>query len=430
MNSRSSAGEFLVGVIVIVAMIGLIALVSVATDGPGFLAPHRSIDVVFRDAQGIRVGSPVRVAGLDTGNVTNVDLVDVDGALRARVRISLPAGLVKKMRQDVKVSIQPALTGVSHVSVLSTGRSAVALAPGQSVAGVESSIFEPIIEQVGLGAEERNHLSHTIAQIRQTVDSIGPRLQQMLGSLQETTTNLREVSVAIRPAVESTVANVDDLSRRLNANSPRIEKIIEHVEGVTREAEGYLLDNRENVRQTASSVREFSSSLNPILARDLPRIEKMLDGLEISRSRADRVLYQIDQIAGQASSMIASNRAEIDRSVTNVRDATDWANKLIQKIWTNPFVLSPFYKPSHEDLRVQAVFDTAQIFAKGASELHDAIKKLELMSARPATPQQQQEIRRLQQDVRMLTGQLGETSGRLAEALKRPGAGGRDKISR
>jgi phospholipid/cholesterol/gamma-HCH transport system substrate-binding protein len=430
MNTRSSAGELLVGLIVIVAMVGLVALVGVATDGPGFLAPHRTIDVIFRDAQGIRIGSPVRVAGLDTGNVTNVDLVDVKGALCARVRISLPAGLVDKMRQDVKVSIQPALTGMSHVSVLSTGRSAVALEPGKSIPGVESSIFEPIIEQVGLGAEERNHLSHTIAQIRQTVDSIGPRLQQMLGSLQETTTNLHEISDAIRPAVESTVANVDDISRRLNANSPRLEKIIHHVEGVTREAEGYLLDNRDNVRQTAASIREFSTALNPTLARDLPKIEKMLDGLELSRVRADRVLYQADQIASQVSSMMANSRAEMERSVTNVRDATDWANKLIQKIYSNPFVLSPFYKPSHEDLRVQAVFDTAQIFTQGAKELHDTIKTLNLIVARPATPQQQQEIARLERQVRVLTEQLNETSTRLAEALKRSGGNGRERATR
>ena len=74
------------------------------------------------------------------------------------------------------------------------------------------------------------------------------------------------------------------------------------------------------------------------MARDLPKIEKLLDGLEGSRARADRVLYQADQIAGQVSSMLARNRAEIERSVTNVRDATDWANKLVQKIFTNPFV--------------------------------------------------------------------------------------------
>ena len=90
--------------------------------------------------------------------------------------------------------------------------------------------------------------------------------------------------------------------------------------------------------------------------------------------------------------MLARSRSEIERSVTNTRDATDWANKLVQKIFTNPFVLSPFYKPNHEDLRVQAVYDMVLVFTKGAQELNDAIKTLQAMSARPATPQQQEEM--------------------------------------
>ena len=44
---------------------------------------------------------------------------------------------------------------MSHVNILSTGRSAVALVPGQSIPGVETSFFDPIIEQVGLGPVER-----------------------------------------------------------------------------------------------------------------------------------------------------------------------------------------------------------------------------------------------------------------------------------
>ena len=256
-------------------------------------------------------------------------------------RISLPAALVKKLRQDVKVSIVPALTGMSHVNVLSTGRSAVALVPGQSIPGVETSFFDPIIEQVGLGPVERGHLSHTIAEVRQTVDSIGPRLRQMLGSLQETTTNLREMSDSIRPAVESTVGHVEDLTRKLNDNSPRIENIIVRAEGLAGEAQGYLADNRENLKQTVASTRDLLASVNDIVVKDRPKVERVLDGLEVTRARADRVLYQADQIAGQVSNVLVSSRAEIERSVTNVRDATDWANKLVQKIYTNPVCLEP-----------------------------------------------------------------------------------------
>jgi phospholipid/cholesterol/gamma-HCH transport system substrate-binding protein len=427
MSTRSTAREVWVGLIVIVAVGGLIALVSMASDGPGFLAPQRTVDIVFRDGQGIRIGSSVRVAGLDTGNVVDVDLVEVEQTLRARVRISLPAALVKKLRQDVKISIVPNLTGMSHVNVLSTGRSSVALVPGQLIPGVETSFFDPIIEQVGLGPVERGHLSHTIAEVRQTIDSIAPRIKHMLGSLQETTSNLREMSDSIRPAVESTVGHVEDLSHKLSDSSPRIENIIKLTEELAGQAQGYLVDNRENVKQTMVSTRDLLASVNDIVVKDRSKVERVLDGIEVSRARADRVLYQADQIAGQLLNTLARSRAEVERSVTNVRDATDWANKLVQKLFTNPFVLSPFYKPNHEDLRVQGVYDTALAFTKGAQDLRDAVKTIEAMAARPATQQQQQELFQLQQRVNMLADRLGETSTQIAEALRRPVDNGRTR---
>ena len=349
MSARSSVREIWVGLIVIVAVAGLIGLVGLASDGPGFLAPQRTIDVVFRDGQGIRVGSPVRVAGLDTGNVIDLDLVEVEGSLRARVRISLPANLVKKLRQDVKVTIQPALTGMSHVNIVSTGRSNVPLAPGKEpITGVETSFFDPIIEQVGLGPVERNDIRHMIAEARQTVDSVAPRLRQFLASLQEVSTNFREMSDGIRPAVESTVGQVEDLTRRITLNAPKIESTMIRLENVMEQVQSIIADNRENVRQSVSSTRDLTATLSDVVIKDRVKVERLLDGMDTMRARSERVLYQADQISGQVANILARSRAEIERSVTNVRDATDWADKLVQKIYTNPFVLSPFYKPSHE----------------------------------------------------------------------------------
>jgi phospholipid/cholesterol/gamma-HCH transport system substrate-binding protein len=417
MSARFSAREIWVGLIVIVALGGLIGLVGLASDGPGFLAPQRTIDVVFRDAQGLRVGSPVRVAGLDTGNVVDLDVVEVEGTLRAKVRISLPANLVKKLRQDVKVTVAPALTGMSHVNIVSTGHSGVPLVAGQMISGLETSFFDPIIEQVGLGPAERNDIRHMIGEVRQTVDSAGPRLRQFLASLEETSTNMKEMSEAIRPAIESTLSQVEDLARRIRVNTPRVESTLAKVDELTGQVQGILAENRENVRQTVSSVRDLSASFMDVVSKDRVKVERLLDGLDDLRARSERVLYQADQIAGQVAGILVRGRTEIERSVTNVRDATDWGNKLVQKIYTNPFVLSPFYKPNHEDLRVQSVYDTALVFTHGAQELRDAVKTLDTMSARPANAQQQQDLQQLQQRVLILTNQLGETSQRLAESL-------------
>ena len=176
--SHRSSREVGVGLLVVLAIAGLAGLMVVSGGGPGFLAPRRTIDVVFRDGQGLRVGSPVRVAGIDSGRVESIDLAEVEGILRARVRVSIPTTLAVKLRQDVKVAVQSGLTGQCIVNIVSSGRSSVALVPGQVVMGVESSFFDPVLEQVGLGPVERSHLSHTIAEVRQTVDAASPRLRQ------------------------------------------------------------------------------------------------------------------------------------------------------------------------------------------------------------------------------------------------------------
>jgi phospholipid/cholesterol/gamma-HCH transport system substrate-binding protein len=309
---------------------------------------------------------------------------------------------------------------MSHVNIVSTGRSATPLAAGEPVTGVETSFFDPIIEQVGLGPVERNDIRHMIAEARQTVDSVAPRIRQILGSLQETSTHLREVSEGIRPAIESTVGQIEDLTRRIRVNTPKIESTLGRIEDLTGQAQAIVAENRENARQTVASVRDLTASLTDVVQKDRVKVERLLDGFDLMRARGDRVLYQTDQIAGQVAAIMARSRAEIERSVSNVRDATDWADKLVQKIYTNPFVLSPFYKPSHEDLRVQGVYDTALVFTHGAQELHDAVKTLEAMMGRPASTQQKQEMLQLQQRVRILADQLGQTAQRVAEGLKPP----------
>ena len=143
------------------------------------------------------------------------------------------------------------------------------------------------------------------------------------------------------------------------------------------------------------------------------------------------MLYQADQIAGQVSTHACTQPCG-DRAIG---DECARCHRLGKQAGSEdlhqPVRASPFYKPIHEDLRVQTVYDTALVFTKGAQELHDAVKTLEAMSARPATPQQQEELLQLQQNVQMLTEQLNETvdaTGRGTEASGREWPGASDPL--
>jgi phospholipid/cholesterol/gamma-HCH transport system substrate-binding protein len=397
----------------------MLALLAIAGGGPGDLASKRTVDVVFRDGQGVRVGSPVRVAGIDAGQVVDIDLTEHEGSLRARLKLALPASLVKKLKQDVKITIQAGLTGQSRVNIISSGQSSLALVPGHLVDGVESTFFDPILEQVGLGPVERSHLSHTIAEVRQTVDAVGPRVRVIVGSLQDAAAGVKESAEALRPTVESAATNVEELTKRLNGVSPKIENVLARVESLTRQADTLLTENRPNLHASVANMKDISATLQDMVLRDRAKIDRFLDNIDGTRARVDRVLYQADTIATHGVDFLTKSRADMQRTVANVRDATDWGDKLVQKIYANPFVLSPFYKPTPEDMRVQAVYDTAQSFAKGAQELNDLVKTLDTMQARATTPAQKQEIAALQRNVSLVTDRLGQISQNLAEGLKR-----------
>ncbi|WZO96170.1 MlaD family protein [Isosphaeraceae bacterium EP7] len=418
MSRRSSMREVRAGAAMLVGLAALLGLMALATGGPGFLAPSQSIDVVFRDGQGLRAGSAVRISGLDAGRVLAVDLAEFDGTLRARVKLALPVELAGKLKQDVKITIQASLTGQSRINIVSSGKSTVALVPGQVVQGVETSFFDPILEQVGMGPVERNHLSHTIAEVRQTVDQVGPRTRLVLASLQEMVAGLRETTEAARPQVESSIAHVEGLTKRLDMAGPKIEQTLIRLEKLTAEADALIMENRPNLAATLVSVKDLTATAQDIAIKERPKVAKLIEGLDTTRARADRVLYQTDLLTSQAGQMLTRNKTDIERTVANVRDATDWGDKLVQKLYANPFVLSPLYKPTTEDVRVQVVYDTAQVFTKGAQELHDSVKTLSAMQGTAMTADQQAAFAKLYEKAWGLTNQLNQTTQNLAEGLK------------
>ena len=283
MSGRTTMREVRVGLVVVVALAALLALMGLATGGPGFLAKNRSIDVVFRDGQGIRAGSSVRIAGIDAGRVSAVDLAEQDGAMMARVRISMPEALAKKLRRDAKFTIQAGLTGQSRVNVVSSGRDAELLPPGAVVMGVETSFFDPILEQVGLGPVERNHLSHMIAETRQTLDAVGPRVRLIVGALEETASGLRQTADAVRPSVARTTTHVEALVRRLDEAGPKIEASLARLEAISGQVDGILAENRADIRGTVNNLREVLATAHDVVQTERPKVSKFLTNLDGTR---------------------------------------------------------------------------------------------------------------------------------------------------
>ena len=415
---RGSRREVGVGLVVLVAIAGVVGLMVVASGGPGFLASKRTITVVFRDGQGLRVGSPVRVAGIDAGRVESIDLAEVDGTLRARVRMSIPSALAAKLRQDAKVAVQSGLTGQCVVNVVSSGRSAVALVPGQVVMGVESSFFDPVLQQVGLGAEERSHLSHTISEVRQTVDAAGPRLRRALGAMQDAAVALQETVEQAKPKLVSTADHVEQIAGKIE--DAKIDQLVTTLNALSGQVEALIRENRPHVTGTLTSVAELSASASALVKDEKPKVDALLVGLNGTRAKADRVLANAESMTGTGAAILANNRGDIERVVSNARDASDFGVKLVQKLMANPFYLSPFYKPTAADLKAQEVYASADLFLKGAKELSDTVKTMQAMQTRPMNEQEKQAYVKLINRAWTIENAMTITQQKLTEGLSSP----------
>lgn len=417
--SRGSAREVRVGLVMAATLAGILFLLALARGGPGFLTKRRTVDVVFRDGQGVKIGSPVRIAGIESGRVMSVDLAEVDGTLRARVRLALPADLVARLKVDARITVQSGLTGQSFVNVVGTGRSKVPLVSGQVIHGVETSMFDPIMEQVGLGPVERSHLSHTIAEVRETVDAAGPRLRSILASLQETAGGLRETAEKIRPAVEGTAGRVENLARRLDES--KLDETCKNVHDLTDHAQSMLAENRAGLKETLDSIQDLITSLHDALSKEVPKVDQLLSNVDGTRARLDGVLENTRVLTGQGAEIMTKNRANIERIVANGKDATDYGVKLVQKLYGNPFYLSPFYKPTRSDVQAQEFYDVANSFLLGAKELNDAMKILQVMREKPnLTPSERQAYGQLYQRAYELDEQLKRTAAQLGQGVNAP----------
>lgn len=409
--TRVTIRDILMGLIVLGGLAGLAGLIVLAGDGPGFLGARKVIEVDFRDAQGLRPGCAVRVAGLDAGRVIGVRLVEDDGRLLARARMSLSKELFDRLKQDVRVTVQSNLTGQTLVNVLGTGQSDVPLVAGQPVRGIETSLFDPVLEQVGLGAPERKNLSRTIEEVSQTVDAAGPRLRQILESLEHTAEGFRDTADAVRPVIEST-------AQRIEKSAPKVDEALDRINSLTNHADLLLGENRGVVNTVLKRVDNLIAHTDSVIVDDRKKVEDLLDGFAMTRQRLDRVLYNADVVASQSASLLTQRRADIDRIVTNVRDATAWGDKTIQKVYSNPFVLSPLYKPNNEDIRAQATFDAAQSFTMGAKEYHDVVKTIQSMQSKTANAADRQKLDQLYQQAATMSQQMNSLQQQIADGLR------------
>ena len=264
--------EIKIGTFALMAIILLGVLVSFS-GGLRFGESGYQLDIVFEDAMGLNIGSPVLVSGIESGQVNAMKLLDRGVLVRVGLKEEVPVPVDSKFTIDTG-----GLLGEPRVKII-RGTSKKLLQPGVRVRGVLPPSFDEILEDIeeGLGDIKAtflkvNNFLENLSQAADNMDSFikeaKPAIINAASSVGEAANSFEELSVNMNMMVEENkedvaklVKNIEELSRRLNFivsdfdNDRKAGKDIRQTVLKIKEA-------AESTQEMAISIKEFVLGLN------------------------------------------------------------------------------------------------------------------------------------------------------------------------
>ncbi len=312
--------ELRVGLTVLFSAIVLGTLIFLMTGTTGLFTPKINLKAFFENASGLRVGAPVRLEGVDIGNVTGIRVVQGRPASPVEVTMKVTTKYGNNLRKD-------------SVATLAT-------------AGVLGETYVDISSKAAKGPPAKNW---DVLQAQEQPD----------------------LSDVVR-ASQTTLQNVDILVRRLD----RIVSAVERGEGsVGKLIYDPTLYNKLNstldeIQNTVSAVSNGKGSIGKLIVSDelynklndsVNKINKMVDEMNQGQGTAGKFIKDPSLYNNANETMAKANRLmadinegrgtlgkfahdpefanKVDRSVTNLADISDRLDKgegTVGKLFKDP----------------------------------------------------------------------------------------------
>lgn len=300
--------QALVGLFVIVALAVLVA--TVFSISGAFGGSTKTYRAYFPFAGGLEPGSTVRYAG--SPKIGRVERLRIDPQNSARIEVTfrVQSDLPVKTDSHVKIMSLSAL-GDNHLEVLA-GKNSTPAPDGALLPSDPYRDFNTVTEQL---------------------DNIGPEAQQLLETLNERATEMKE-----------TLARVNDL---LNAKNRA------NLAATLAETRGMISEDRPVLNSTLHHVNDVSQKLGPLIDNFKKTSDEAtlalnhIDGM-VGENRPDvhQAVLQLRQTLAEAKGLVGRldqtldvNSENIDELLENLRHVSENLKEFTNTIKTRPYTL-------------------------------------------------------------------------------------------
>jgi phospholipid/cholesterol/gamma-HCH transport system substrate-binding protein len=267
-----------VGIIVIIASITLGVLIFLMSGTAGLFTKKITLRAYFDNAQGLRTGAPVRIEGVDIGNVTDisVETSHVDpkkGALPVRVTFKIATKYPGAVRKDSAITLSTAgVLGETFMDIDSRQAKDRPVENGDELPTTETPGFNDVI-RASQGTLQNvdilvRRVDRIVGQIESGNGSIGKllyseelynRLNRSLSAVQTMISDIQSGKGSI-----GKLLNSDDLYNRLNGSIDNVNKIIDEVNAGNGTIGKLLKDPQlyDNANQTIAKANQLMADIN------------------------------------------------------------------------------------------------------------------------------------------------------------------------
>ena len=258
-----------------------------------FWEPKQAYEIRFARINGLRVGSPVSLTGVDIGSVQSVSFPDDPGATYIVVSVSISGDAGLRIREDSVARIRTiGLLGDKYVEIGGGSPQSPVLPPGSIIPSADPIDYEALLGESG---DIVTNVVETTNSLRNVLASI-ERGEGLLGQIVKN----REQGATTLADLQRTVAHVE-------GTTASFERIVKEIEG-GKGALGVLLKRGDQAQRLLANLDRASSDLASLSAK-LTAAQGALPQLMLDRAYGDALLRDLRRAA--------ENLAEISEKINH-----------------------------------------------------------------------------------------------------------------
>jgi phospholipid/cholesterol/gamma-HCH transport system substrate-binding protein len=258
-----------------------------------FWEPKQAYEIRFARINGLRVGSPVSLTGVDIGSVQSVSFSDDPGATYIVVSVSISGDAGPRIREDSVARIRTiGLLGDKYVEIAGGSPQSPVLPPGSIIPSADPIDYEALLGESG----------DIVTNVVETTNS----LRTVLASIEHGEGLLGQM-VKNREQGATTLADLQRTMAHVEGTTASFERILKEIEG-GKGALGVLLKRGDQAQRVLANLDRASSDLASFSAK-LTAAQGALPQLMLDRAYGDALLRDLRRAA--------ENLAEISEKINH-----------------------------------------------------------------------------------------------------------------